>query len=310
MKRDQIVLLLRTTAVMVVLMLGGCSSLQQANETMIRVSASRNPAKAARLTWAGVKAFNVGAHEEALEKFSAAIAVDETYGPAHNNLGLLFYEEGDLYDAVLSFEAAMDYMPNDPSVYYNLGLALESAGKSQEAMDLYHQAVEMDPANPIFLGNLVRLRVRLGEHDPSLVAQLQDLILIETRPSWRRWADGQLALYFNDSLDRGPETPDFNTEMDRDRGDSPRRSKKVIDLTPESSPQMLGDDDELDEQTDAESEQNPLPPPPSQPRILSGPDMNLTPAEELPVPRIPPPPRDVLDLEDTQRAPEASDYFQ
>lgn len=302
MKRYQTVLLSHcVSAALSVVMLGGCTSLKHGSD-IIHVTASPNPAKAARLTWAGVKAFNVGAFEEAFNKFSAAIAVDETYGPAYNNLGLLLYEEGNLYDAVLSFENAMDYMPNDPTVYYNLALALESAGKSHEAMDLYHQAVEMDPANPIFLGNLVRLRIRLGENDPSVQAQLQDLILIETRPTWRRWADGQLALYFNDALDRGPETPDFNSGSDQDRRSSSASRKRTIDLTPSSSPQIVPS-----ESVEREPE-TPDPVPESQPRILSGPDMNTTPrAEELPMPVER---RDILELPDAIPAPVESDYFQ
>ena len=45
-----------------------------------------------------------------LRKFHQAIAVDDRYGPAYNNLGLLFYEQGSLYDAVLAFESAMEHL--------------------------------------------------------------------------------------------------------------------------------------------------------------------------------------------------------
>ena len=71
-----------------------------------------------------------------------------TYGPAHNNLGLMHYEQGNYYQAVLAFEQAMDLMPQDPTVLNNLGLTLEAAGKIHEALDLYMQAAEMDPVNP------------------------------------------------------------------------------------------------------------------------------------------------------------------
>ncbi len=207
-------------------------------------------------------------------------------------MGLLYYERGNLYDAILAFESAMNYLPNDPTVYYNLGLALESAGKVHEAMDLYLQAVEMDPANPIFLGNLVRLRIRLGENDPSLVAQLQDLVLIETRPSWRRWADGQLALNFNNALDRGPETPDFNTQSDRNRTGAAERNK-VIDLTPQKP-----------EANEAAADH---PSRESKPRILSSPQIGPTSeAEMLPAPvnRI-----DSFELQDSNPEPNATEYF-
>ncbi len=294
MKRDQIVLpYRRITAALLVVTFAGCTSLKQAGDSIVRVNATRNPAKAARLTHAGIKAFRIGAPDEALQKFTAAIAVDETYGPAYNNLGLLYYEQNNLYDAILAFEHAMDHLPSDPTVYYNLGLALEAAGKTHEAMDLYLQAVEMDPANPIFLGNLVRLRVRMGENDASLVAQLRDLVLIETRPAWRRWADGQLALNYNESLDRGPETPDFNTQPDRDQSAASKQNK-TIDLTP---PRSGLTEPGRDPQSSTESG----------PRILSGPEIGpTTEAEMLPAPVNR---KDLMQLQDSGSTPKSNDYF-
>ena len=132
----------------------------------------------------------------------------------------------------------------------------------------------------------------MDEHDPSLVAQLQDLVLIETRPSWRRWADGQLALFFNDSLDRGPTTPDFHTGADRDsESSSESREKNTIDLTPPASLEV-----------------DPEQPPASQGRILSGPNMSPTAeAETLPLPTSD---TDSLELNDADRNFNAGDYFQ
>ncbi len=235
MKRRQSSRLDRGCAVILMAVcVAGCASLKDNNESIIRVQSSHDTGKASRLTLLGVKAMEGGDMDRAAEKFLAAVEADEAYGPAHNNLGLLHYEQGNFYQAVLAFERAMELMPDDPIVYYNLGLTLQAAGRVNEALDLYWQAVEMDPVNPNFLGNLVRLRVRLGEEGPELTTQLQDLALIETRPDWRRWADRQLALTFNDNLDRGPATPDFNSNRN-DRGDGDKEpGDNIIDLTPTS----------------------------------------------------------------------------
>jgi len=215
-------------------LMGGCASLIGDNESIVRVASKQDPAKAARLTRMGMDALEQGDSAEASTKFLAAVAADEAYGPAHNNLGLLHFDQGNLYQAVLAFETAMELMPHDPVVYYNLGLTLEAAGKVHEAMELYWQAVEMDPVNPNFLGNLVRLRVRLGEAGPDLITQLQDLALIETRPNWRRWADRQLALSTNDALDRGPDAPEFDAEDEDEMELDPSENNSIIDLTPAS----------------------------------------------------------------------------
>lgn len=264
-------------ALMLVLV-AGCAVFNP-NEQIIRVRTARNPAEAARLTLVGIKALDNGEPERAKAKFFAAIDADGTYGPAHNNLGLLHFDCGDLYQAVLEFEQAMDLMPQDPVAYYNLGLTLEAAGRTFEAMDLYSQAVEMDPNNPHFLGNLVRLRVRLGEDDPMLITELQDLILIETRPEWRRWADRQLALVYNPTLDRGPAAPEFET--DREEGDAiddeALLRSRIIELTPNEAGARRNSEIEL------------LPPDHGSPG-RTGPSKPAQPPatpQMLPIPRVP-----------------------
>ncbi len=216
----------------------GCASFNDQHASLIRIKSSRNPAKAQRLTLAAVAALENGKPEYASEKLLSAISADPRYGPAHNNLGLLQFDDGKLYEAVLSFERARELMPADPAVYYNLGLALEKAGRKKQALELYWQAVEIDPTEPHFLGNLVRLRRRLGDSDLDVVAQLQDLMLIETRPDWRDWASEQLELALNPNLDRGPETPDFgngestNEHLEKKSQNEPKT--RVIDLSPDA----------------------------------------------------------------------------
>ncbi|MEM9588664.1 MAG: tetratricopeptide repeat protein [Planctomycetota bacterium] len=203
-----IVLLLLATA-------GGCAVFDPAgmdgsDDSTVAVRVDGRTAKAKRLTNVGLRAMKHGKVDLATTKFISAVRADPMYGPAHNSLGLLHYDQGNLFQAILSFEKAMEAMPYHAAACYNLALSLEAAGRVYEAMDLYLQAVEMEPANPHYLGSLVRLKVRLGEHDELLVHQLQNLVLIETRPEWRAWADRQLALPLNAMLDRGPESPDLD----------------------------------------------------------------------------------------------------
>jgi tetratricopeptide (TPR) repeat protein len=223
------------TALLLVGMVG-CAAFNDQQDSLIRIKSNRNPVKAQRLTLAGVNALENGQRDYASEKLLSAIRADSGYGPAHNNLGLLQFDDGKLYQAVLSFERAMELMPADPVVYYNLGLALEKADRKNQALELYWQAVEIDPTEPHFLGNLVRLRRRLGEDGPDVIAQLQDLMLIETRPPWRDWASEQLNLVLNPNLDRGPETPNFSGKDSEDESPASRNQSdpqtRIIDLSP------------------------------------------------------------------------------
>lgn len=199
---------------------------------IVQMTAPQNTDKAVRMTRSAIRAVGEGRMEWAAERLVKAVEADPAYGPAHNTLGLIHYDAGNLYQAVLAFEEALQYMPHDPDVHFNLALALEAAGRVDDAEELYLAAVAMHPTNPNYLGNLVRLRIRRGESGPHIDAMLRDLILIETRHDWRAWADRLLALDRNEALDRGPPVPDFNTltETEKSKPSVPL-DERIIDLS-------------------------------------------------------------------------------
>ena len=123
----------------------------------------------------------------------SALAADIMCGPAHNNLGKVYFHQGKLYLAAWEFQYAMKLMPNQPEPANNLGLVFEAAGKLDEAADSYGKAVALGPDNVQALGNLARARVRRGDHDSSVRALLNKLVLRETRPDWLAWEKATLA---------------------------------------------------------------------------------------------------------------------
>ena len=130
-----------------------------------------------------------------------AIEADVGFGPARNNMGLLQFRRGNLYEAAWQFQTAIKLMPYQPEPRNNLGLVFERAGKLDDAVTEFAAAVELQPGNAEFLGNLVRSRVRRGdagraasEEDRRVMRELLgELVLRETRPEWRQWAELQLA---------------------------------------------------------------------------------------------------------------------
>src|SRR5207302_136282 len=94
------------------------------------------------------------------EALKAALEADVMYGPAHNNLGIVYMKQGKpLYDAAWEFEKAIKLMPHQPETRNNLGLVLEQAGKLSEATDAFMRAHEMEPDNPEYIANLANLRI-------------------------------------------------------------------------------------------------------------------------------------------------------
>lgn len=139
-------------------------------------------------------------HAQALEQLDAgeldaaeallrkALTADITFGPAHNTLGRVYFEQGKLYLAAWEFEYAVKTMPNHPEPKNNLGLVLETARQLDEAIDHYRQAHAMEPDNVEILGNLLRARLDRGDTGRDIQDLLRELILKDTRPDWLNWA--------------------------------------------------------------------------------------------------------------------------
>ena len=86
-------------------------------------------------------------------------------------------------------------MPHQPIPRNNLGLVFEATGQLEKAEEQFHAALEAEPDNPEFLGNLARAKIRRGERSQELRDLLQQIVVIDTRPQWRTWAEEQLHLF-------------------------------------------------------------------------------------------------------------------
>ncbi len=143
-----------------------------------------------------------------------ALGADLFYGPAHNNLGVLFLKEGKLYEAAGEFEWARKLMPGHPDPRMNLALTLEQAGQVDEAIKAYQTALEVYPGHIPTLQALAKLHCvpRVGGDNEFMDPVRPDLQLTfgnggglrggeakdgscRARPktaAWREWARRRL----------------------------------------------------------------------------------------------------------------------
>jgi len=147
--------------------------------------------------------------ENALQE---ALAADVTYGPAHNNLGKLYFQRQEFYLAAWEFEYAIKLMPDRVEPIYNLGMVYEEVGKFELAIEKYWIAYDLDPKNPEVIGNLARCSVRQGEPFEHIKPLLEDLIYFDTRPEWVNWAKEQLVFsQVKTSPDTSPPMPSLGS---------------------------------------------------------------------------------------------------
>jgi Tfp pilus assembly protein PilF len=161
----------------------GCQSKNRASRERAfdRELAKRENDRALRL-------LDEGKLPEAESHLKKAIEADVMYGPAHNNLGLVYYHQSKLYPAAWEFQNAIKLMPYQPEPRNNLGLVFEKAGKITNAAEAYEKARQMEPDNPEYLANLARAKVRRGDRDPETKKLLEELIFKDSRPQWNQWA--------------------------------------------------------------------------------------------------------------------------
>ncbi|NND99085.1 MAG: tetratricopeptide repeat protein [Pirellulaceae bacterium] len=195
---------IRVLMIVSIVTFSGCAAWKANHSETISIDLPNAWAKAERLNQQGIEHLHNNRTKLAEQKFRQAVQANPGHGAAHNNLGLIHYRRRELVDAANEFQKAIEFMPDNPSPINSLGMTLEAAGKIDEAMELYRQANEFAPTNPLFLGNLVRAKIRTGHKDEYTIQQLQDLLVYETRHDWINWADEQLALHLNPVLDRGP----------------------------------------------------------------------------------------------------------
>ena len=129
---------------------------------------------------------------EAERLLRSALTADIYYGPAHNNLGVLFLEQGKLFEAANEFEWARKLMPGAPDPRMNLALTLETAGRVQDAIEEYQTALEVSPNHVPSMQAFARLLMQRDRKDQRLAALLTKVAMRSESEDWRAWARDQI----------------------------------------------------------------------------------------------------------------------
>ena len=85
-------------------------------------------------------------------------------------------------------------MPGPPDPRMNLGLTLEKAGRTDEAIAQYRRALEVHPGHRPTVQALTRLEIRAGRETDETLGRLSSLALEGETHQWRTWARRQLVL--------------------------------------------------------------------------------------------------------------------
>jgi len=84
-------------------------------------------------------------YEKATHTFKRIIYLSSNNYRAHYNLGIAYYNLGEMENAKNSFETALKIKPDYKYCFYNLGLIYEAIENYEEALKNYEQALKIDP---------------------------------------------------------------------------------------------------------------------------------------------------------------------
>jgi hypothetical protein len=138
-----------------------------------------------------------------------ALPADLYFGPAHNDLGVRFLMQNQLYEAAGEFAWARKLLPGHPDPRLNISLTLKSAGRYDQAADHVRTALQIHPGHIASLQQLARLELMhparpktamagssSAERTPEARAELRDnlseIAMRGETQAWKDWARLQI----------------------------------------------------------------------------------------------------------------------
>lgn len=160
--------------------------------TTVAEDIARDTEAARRLNTDAAGLIGRGHLVDAEDKLKEALTADITFGPAHNNLGKVYFHQRMYYHAAWEFQYAIRLMPRQPAPKNNLGLVFEAVGKLDDAVEQYDAALLLESDNVDIIGNLARARIRRGDRTPEVRDLLAQIVLKGRREDWVAWAGRNL----------------------------------------------------------------------------------------------------------------------
>ena len=108
---------------------------------------------------AGTISLELGHLNDAIEALGGAVTLQPTLPNAYNNLGIAYHRAGQLDEAALCFERAIEQAGEPVGPMVNLAMAFSDNDKPAKALDILRQAVALDPSHinaRRTLGNVLR----------------------------------------------------------------------------------------------------------------------------------------------------------
>ncbi len=101
--------------------------------------------------------------DEAIVHYQKALQITPDYSEACCNLGTALLQKGDVDEAIVHYQKALQITPDFAKAHNNLGNAFQKKGRLGEAIEQFNHALEIDPAFAIARYNLGNTLLQKGQ---------------------------------------------------------------------------------------------------------------------------------------------------
>lgn len=181
----------------------------------------------------------IGASAEAVENFSAAMAMDPNYSEYYNDRGSAFLKLGRYQEAEADYRMAIELSPPYPEVLTNLGQCYRLMDRMEDAIAAYSAAIDLDPKDVMPVEGRAQAHDALGQLKEALADY--DTIIALT-PNRETVLANRAVLYYqlgrldesiadlDHAISISPDTAEFYQNRAVALGDIGRRESAIRDL--------------------------------------------------------------------------------
>ena len=119
----------------------------------------------------------IGENEKALLSFKKVVEFNPDYPDAYNNIGYMLQRQGKFEEAIAAYERALAIKPDYAMAHNNLGNALKDQGRLEEAIAAYERALAIKPDYAEVRSNLGYALQGQGRLEEAIAAYEQALAI-------------------------------------------------------------------------------------------------------------------------------------
>jgi tetratricopeptide (TPR) repeat protein len=138
-------------------------------ESLWRTTIARNPDCWMAHNNLGTVLLQRGQVDDAISQYHETLQMAPEAADADYNLGNAFLQKGEVDAALTHYQRAVSVIPKDPDIQVGLGNALWQKGKAEEAIDHYRKALELRPYYFAAHYNLSAVLLQKGEIDEAIL---------------------------------------------------------------------------------------------------------------------------------------------